>query len=201
MCCFSQGAALAVSYLLYLARGELQLPEELQRHGGPDGQQPKPPFRKAIFICGGVPLAALDDLGLPVSARAWHINDVTSALLRKKAGALMTMAADPDQYIKGQPRQGLWDDVSDLLHDPKVLPERDDVFGLDYTQFPKDAKVTIPTLHIYGAKDPRWPAAVQLSYFCENPITYDHGGGHEIPRSTEVSNKIAELITTLLTKD
>jgi hypothetical protein len=27
---------------------------------------------------------------------------------------------------------------------------------------------------------------------------YDHGGGHEIPRTTEVSNRIAELVMELV---
>ncbi|KAH8647538.1 hypothetical protein BGZ61DRAFT_466794 [Ilyonectria robusta] len=65
---------------------------------------------------------------------------------------------------------GLWDaGKSELMHDPKARPELSDVFGLDFTRFPRSARIGIPTVHIYGSRDPRWPAGIQLA----NSVTTD----------------------------
>ena len=177
VCCFSQGCSLLISYLLYHAR---ETPGAAL------------PFGSAIFVCGGVPYAVLEDLGLHVSQRAKDLNDRTSKALQRKAGALRDMAANLDRI---QPGVGLWDDTADLVHDAGGgVPDARDVFGLDFTEFPRDLFIQMPTVHIYGGKDPRWPAAMQLAHFCENRVMYDHGGGHDIPRSTEVSLRIAELV-------
>ncbi|KXX77136.1 Family of serine hydrolases 1 [Madurella mycetomatis] len=176
---FSQGCSLIGSFLLYHCR---ETPDEPL------------PFKAAIFVCGGLPLGVLEDLGLPVSQRAHEINDETVRLLKQKAG-MLTELAESKERIK--PGMGLWDDTAVLLHDPDEMPDESDVFGLDFTAMPEDAKIKIPTVHIYGAKDPRWPASVQLAHFCVNRKMYDHGGGHDIPRSTEVSRRIAELVTEL----
>jgi hypothetical protein len=179
LCCFSQGCSLAISYLLYHGR---ETPDE------------ELPFKSVIFICGGLPLPVLDDLGLPVSERAREVNDQTVGLLKAKAGRLARLAADPGLLRRGE---GLWDDTEGLIHDPAVMPMESDVFGLDFTSFPDDVRVAIPTAHVYGAKDPRWPSSLQLAYFCRDRLMYDHGGGHDIPRSTEVSNRIAQLFRQL----
>ncbi len=141
-----------------------------------------------------MPIPALEDLGLPVPQKAHDINAQSVKLLHSKAGELAKWAANPDLIPPGQ---GLWDRTEDLLHDPKVMPDESDVFGLDFTQMPEDARIKIPTVHIYGAKDPRWPASVQLAHFCDNRKMYDHGGGHDIPRSSEVSNQIVAFVKQL----
>jgi len=182
---FSQGCSLLGSYLLYHRR---ETPHEPL------------PFKAAIFTCGGLPLPVLEDLGLPVSQKAYDISDETVRLLKQRAGHLTQLAANPDQIKLGT---GLWDDLGGLLHDPDVMPDEADVFGLDFTIIPRDILIKIPTVHIYGAKDPRWPASVQLAHFCSGTnggrrrVMYDHGGGHDIPRSTEVSLKIAGLLEDL----
>jgi len=181
VCGFSQGCSLIGSYLLYHAAER------------PPGTPP--PFKAAIFICGGLPFAALEDLGLPVSQRAKDINDATGAELKRKAGSLKTLAANRDLIQRGV---GLWDDVTENVHDPNVMPDPSDVFGLDFTKFPQDVRITIPTVHVYGSKDPRWPSSMQLAYFCDNRVMYDHGGGHDIPRGSVVSTRIAELVTNLI---
>jgi len=106
------------------------------------------------------------------------------------------LAANPEKIKLGV---GLWDNVEDLLHDPKKMPHESEVFGLDFTTMPDELSIRIPTVHTYGAKDPRWPAAMQLAYFCEKDKRklYDHGGGHNIPRTAEVSETIAKLVVDL----
>jgi pimeloyl-ACP methyl ester carboxylesterase len=181
---FSQGCSLIGTFLLYHA---LETPDEPL------------PFKAAILICGGLPLNFLQDgLGLPVSQRAHEIHEQTVALLKEKAGRLTELAKERDKIKMGM---SLWDDTAVLLHDPDCLPEEggSDVFGLDFKAMPPQARIKIPTVHVYGAKDPRWPASIQLAYFCDKDTRkmYDHGGGHDIPRSTEVSNRLAELVVQL----
>ncbi|KAH8912858.1 hypothetical protein BR93DRAFT_933788 [Coniochaeta sp. PMI_546] len=179
LCCFSQGCSLAFSFLLY--------------HSRENPSEPLP-FKSVIFICGGIPFAVLEDLGYKVSPKAHGVNDQTVRVMKQKAANLAHMAANLDQIKHGI---GLWDDTSDLIHDPAVMPEERDVFGIDFTTVPDDLRINIPTVHIYGAKDPRWPSSMQLAYFCTDRKMFDHGGGHDIPRSTSVSEKIAELIRGL----
>ncbi|KAK3294706.1 serine hydrolase FSH [Chaetomium fimeti] len=176
---FSQGCSLISSYLLYHAG---------VTRGGP------PPFKAAIFICGGVPLPALADLGIDVSQRAERLGQMTSDLLRQRTGSLAAMAGNPELIQHGV---GMWDKVADLLHDPEDIPGETDVFGLDYTAMPADLRIRIPTVHVLGGKDPRWPAGWQLAYFCDKRKTYDHGGGHDIPRTSVVSATIAGMVEEL----
>ena len=179
--CFSQGCSVIASYLLYHA---LEAPSASL------------PFKAAIFICGGIPLNVLENLGVPVPDRAHEVNDLSGKLLKATAGALNDWAANLDKI---KPGVGLWDNVEGLLHDPARLPDETDVFGLDFSRIPANLRIKIPTVNVYGAKDPRWPSSLQLAHFCAKEKTkfYDHGGGHDIPRSTQVSLDIAELVEEL----
>jgi pimeloyl-ACP methyl ester carboxylesterase len=189
--CFSQGCALISSFILY--------------HKNERPEEPLP-FAAAIFICGGIPLAVLENLGLPVSAESWEINNRTGRELQKKAGA----AAEKIRAIEEggmdamDARRGLWYRTDTLEQDPldPFPTDRTNVFGLNFTRFPETLKITIPTVHIYGNKDPRYPASIQLAHFSEESKRriYDHAGGHEIPRTTVVSNHIADLVKWLESK-
>ena len=183
VCCFSQGCSLASTMALY---------NSLQKNPNDEAF----PFRAAIFICGGVPLPALEDMGLEVSPRAHEINRLTGALLNGTASRLADFASNLKLIKRGV---GLWDgSEARILHDPNRRPSRNDVFGLPFNRFPASARIKIPTVHVYGSKDPRWPAGIQLAEFCDDRVEYDHSGGHDIPRSTEVSNRIANLIRDVM---
>jgi hypothetical protein len=137
----------------------------------------------------------LEELGVGVSDRAREVNDETVRVMKAKAARLAHMARNLDEVKLGV---GLWDDTSDLLHDPDVMPGERDVFGIDMEGgVPEDLRIGLPTVHVYGAKDPRWPSSMQLAYFCKDRKMFDHGGGHDIPRSTEVSERIAEMVRGL----
>lgn len=167
---FSQGCSLISSFLMY---HQAETPHLLL------------PFKVAIFICGGVPLAVIEDLGVQVSAKARELDARTSKQLQQRASAVETAAPGTDYWIE----------VDERLFDPSAPIEPSDVFGLDFTKINKPL-ISIPTVHIYGSKDPRFPASVQLAHFCESSMkrTYDHGGGHDVPRTKEVSENIAELV-------
>ncbi|KAL8851897.1 MAG: hypothetical protein Q9221_003220 [Calogaya cf. arnoldii] len=169
--CFSQGCSLVASFCLY---HQAETPDEPL------------PFKIAVFICGGAPMQALEDLGIEVSQEARDVDSRSAKALAEQASndAILKSGVDRWQNAHGvQPR-------SDVPMDPS------NVYGLDFTKMPPHLRIKIPTVHIYGNKDPRCPASLQLSHFSDPRLTktYDHGGGHEVPRSSEVSDRIARLV-------
>ncbi|KAJ5780720.1 Serine hydrolase FSH [Penicillium paradoxum] len=135
------------------------------------------PFKAAIFICGGASLNVLEEMGFHVSAEARERDLASRSALALQAGsnALLTQGADRWTGLKS---------LSGGLSEAEIRNEITSPF-----------RINVPTVHIYGSKDPRWAAGVHLSGICEpeKRRTYDHGGGHEIPRTAVVSNSIAEL--------
>ncbi|KAB8276863.1 serine hydrolase FSH [Aspergillus minisclerotigenes] len=145
---FSQGCSLAALTLL------------LHAHESP---LTPPPFKAAIFICGGAPLPLLEELGYTITPEM-RSRDAES---RKK----LSIQADSAGIRGEMERCGIG----------KV-------------------KIGVPTVHVYGRKDPRFVAGVQLSGVCEGSVRqcFDHGGGHDIPRSSAVSERLAELVRWVL---
>lgn len=146
-----------------------------------------------------------------VSPTAWAIHERTSRELWQMTGMTEAkIAARRAQQGHTGARPGLWDnpkshndltDGSNFVHDPYALPPLDlhDVYGLDITRVPESFRLNIPTVNIYGRKDPRCTSALQLALMCaeDKRLTFDHGGGHEIPRDTQVSEAIAAAIDWL----
>jgi len=172
---FSQGCAVISSFLFY---------HQVEKPGIP------PPFKVAVFICGGVPLAVLDDLCIEVSQKARDVDDRSRQQLSEQAGSINAM-----DLRRGNDRwTGTGDETTPGVTDGAVDPKN--IFGLDTTAVPDDLKIKVPTIHVYGAKDPRRPASLQLAYLCDSSKRkiFDHGGGHDIPRTKVVSEGIAELM-------
>ena len=167
---FSQGGVLAGSLLLSHFINTPHLPS---------------PFKLAVFLCSGLHLPALDDLGLPIGQKAWELD-------KKSRQALATQASSKAILAQGHER---WTGIESAEATEGDVLETD-VYGLDFTQFPKEWRIRIPTVHVYGKKDPRCPASIQLAWFCEESKRreYDHGAGHEVPRKREVSMAIAEAV-------
>lgn len=171
--CFSQGCSMAGSLLLY---------NQSLSPGAP------PLFKAAIFICGGVPLDALASLGVDVTDEARELDQSSKIALQQRASSEAILRDGYDRWGAGfDPFSANMGTDSD---------EKKMVFGIDVARIPKEMKIPIPTAHVYGAKDPRFPASVTLAQFCDGAVrrTFDHGGGHEIPRTRDVSETIAELV-------
>ena len=164
---FSQGCALSSSLLLYHQKFH---PEKA------------PPFKVAIFICGGLFLPVLSDLGLEVSEKAKEIDEASKVQLMAKASSEAILKDGTDRWGVG--------------FDPILHNDKSDIFGFNFNNIPKESLIQIPTVHVYGTKDPRYPSSVTLEHFCEEKVrrTYDHGGGHDIPRIKDVSVRMAELV-------
>ncbi|KAJ5280552.1 hypothetical protein N7478_005924 [Penicillium angulare] len=136
-----------------------------------------PPFKAAIFSCGAVSLGVLEELGFNITSSMHHRDMASRRSLGNMASSNAILQSGGSRWQGDTTSQGLSEDqVRDEIKGPLQIP--------------------IPTVHIYGTKDPRYSAGVQLSGVCnpENRRTFNHGGGHEIPRTSAVSNTIAELI-------
>ncbi|KAL9022852.1 MAG: hypothetical protein Q9196_007501 [Gyalolechia fulgens] len=169
--CFSQGCSLIASFCLY--------------HQAETPGQPLP-FKVAVFICGGVPLQVLEDVGIDVSDEAWEMNEKSSIALAQQASS--------DAILKSGLNR--WVNADGVIPNAHVPLDPTNVFGLDFTNMPKHLRIPVPTVHVYGNKDPRCPASLQLAQLSDPTWrkTYDHGGGHDVPRKTDVSKSIAQLL-------
>ncbi|KAJ5151388.1 uncharacterized protein N7482_010640 [Penicillium canariense] len=186
--CFSQGCAVAASLIV---AHQNETPELAL------------PFRAVIFICGGPPLPILADWGLPIPRAAWEVHERTARELweqatAKQAQLLARRAKAQSSFSSSAGEAGRLESDRD---DPWTLPAINpcDAFGLDLTRFPESCRLHLPTVHIYGRQDPRCPSAWQLALLSDptDRLVYDHGGAHEIPRTTRVSEAIAGAVAWL----
>lgn len=164
---FSQGCALSSTLLLYHQKFHPDKP---------------PPFKVAMFICGGIVLSALDDLGFVVSEEAKEIDEKSKVQLLSRASTEAILKDGSNRWGVG--------------FDPLSQKDKSNIFGFNFENIPKDRMIQIPTVHVYGAKDPRYPSSITLAQFCKASVrkTYDHGGGHDIPRTRDVNIAMAELV-------
>ncbi|KAL5047666.1 hypothetical protein BDW71DRAFT_206411 [Aspergillus fruticulosus] len=245
---FSQGAMVAAEALLVhqveTERGQSQKNQSWIADGdsneggrgnenGADGRRRKsvpPPFKSAIFICGGAPLTLLERIG-------YNIPEITKARDLASRSALAQMAGSETVLDKGSARwtasppippnldmsMDLGFGLFNLNPYPSPTHDLDDnnINTLQLTFNKEDeirreisgpfhplpslgsnaslnrrVKIKIPTVHIYGERDPRYIAGIQLSEVCEKRSrkAYNHGGGHEIPRFEAVSGAMADLV-------
>lgn len=142
------------------------------------------PFKAAIFICGGTSLSVLEEMGFHVSAEARERDLASRSALALQADSSALLSRGSDRWTGlGALDGGLSEEE---LRNEITSPYR----------------IDLPTVHIYGSKDPRYAAGVHLSGICEpsRRRVFNHGGGHEIPRSEAVSTSIAELIRWALSE-
>ncbi|KAI1183872.1 serine hydrolase FSH [Nemania serpens] len=132
-----------------------------------------PPFRFATFISGSISLAALKDLGVPVPRVAERIVEEIELRRQEALGPLPSHAS--------QARQAMFNS--------------DDCFGLNLNKVPLELKIRIPTVHIWGTKDPGFPTSIHLAGLCDPYLRkiYAHGGAHEVPQGKEDTEQLGQL--------
>lgn len=138
------------------------------------------PFKAAAFICGGPSFQVAESVGYVMRPET-RVRDMQSRM------ELALQASSEAILAQGANR---WDNTKKMeLSDEELRAE---------IQGP--VKIDIPTVHIYGDKDPRYAAGVQLSAFCnqDKVKTFNHEGGHDIPRKDAVSRQIALLVAMAL---
>lgn len=135
-------------------------------------------FKAAIFISGGPPLTIMDSLGFEIPEDTWQRDRISRLTL--------------DVQLHHQNSKETWQGPSLLKGEITEEELRVDIAG--------PWKIPIPTIHIYGSKDPRYEAGVELSGLCDSVRRecYTHDGTHEIPRSPIINEEIARLIRRLL---
>ena len=155
------------------------------------------PFKAAVFVCGGVPFKVLDDLDFSVSQVAQDIEQRSRDELKERESSITTVPLGVDRWDQPSKSGNGVNVPSSSSFDPDNPSNLHDVFGLDFTRLPSHLLIrNLPTVHIYGSKDPRYPASIQLTQFFDPTLrkVYNHQGGHDIPRSSEVSKRVAELM-------
>lgn len=161
---FSQGCTLGSSLLL--------------DHFKETPQDP-PPFKFAIFICGGPSLTQLEtEFGFTIEPEFWEVDLASRKALAQRAGTAAILAQGSDRWKN---------DVNDLT----------DLSVKELMQMVRGAyQINIPTVHIVGSKDPRNLAGHQLHAISHPEMRriYEHEGGHDIPRSQATSATIARLV-------
>lgn len=133
-----------------------------------------PPFRFATFISGSISLAVLKDLGVPVPRAAERVVGETKIRRQENLGPLPLHVS--------LARQAMFNS--------------DDCFGLNLNKVPLELKIRIPTVHIWGTKDPGFPTSIHLAGLCDPYIRkiYTHDGAHEVPQGKEDAEQLSQLV-------
>lgn len=133
------------------------------------------PFKAAIFICGGPSLAVAESIGYQIRPETRERDRLSREALAKQSDVSAILSQGAARWTGGRP----------TISDEQLRGEMQGPLRID-----------IPTVHIYGEKDPRYLAGVQLSALCEpdKMKTFVHEGGHEIPRKDAISRQIASLV-------
>lgn len=181
---FSQGASLAASFIL-----ECQTMRPTQPL----------PFRFAMFICSSLPFSSSLDYGIDVT-------ELFAAFEQRLA-----WKQGPEQPVEEQ--KGYFQSYGCLGLGRSPASESSDDSDEDdprlesgpariYSWHPllNSSRIKIPSAHIYGRRDPYISQSKELVNFCSPDLrmTFDHGGGHEIPRSTHVAEKIVAMIERMV---
>ncbi|KAI1375800.1 serine hydrolase FSH [Hypoxylon crocopeplum] len=132
-------------------------------------------FKLAIFVCGGSPLLV---------TKALEQSDLDYRPAVDKMAALTEPWLGP--YVPG--------------HEPHA----DEQWNMFMAQKVKEAGLTIriPTAHIYGAKDHTVKECLNLRDMCDprRRVEFDHGGKHEVPRTTRLVQQMAMTVRRAIDK-
>ncbi|KAI5194187.1 hypothetical protein E4T38_09680 [Aureobasidium subglaciale] len=186
---FSQGCALVGSLLLRVQR--VHADQALHKSSWPEAL-----FKFAIFICGGLPLSFLEQQGYNVSEEAKILDEQSAQALTRQAswsaflekGTARWKNDNTDEKVTFDRNSCVVSSVGQLLVSTTIS-------GLDCDQMVPEHLIQIPTVHIYGARDPRMLASLQLARFCRSDRrkVYGHSGGHDLPKNKEENGTMARL--------
>ncbi|RAL14314.1 putative EF-hand calcium-binding domain protein [Aspergillus homomorphus CBS 101889] len=140
------------------------------------------PFKAAIFICAGSPLRIMEQVGYEIAPQVWEKDLLTRQALAAQADASAILLQGSSRWNAG------------------AASSRESEEDIRREITPSDVRIPVPSVHVYGARDPRYSAGIQLSQTCDpaKRRMYDHGGGHEIPRTEAVTSSIAALVRWVL---
>ncbi|KAI8623317.1 serine hydrolase FSH [Xylariaceae sp. FL1651] len=133
-----------------------------------------PPFKFAGFMSGSIPLDVLKSLGAQVSRAAERVVEETELRRQGVLGPL------PSHVSRAR----------------LAIFNSDDCFGLNLNKMPLELKIRVPTIHVWGQRDPEFPASIHLAGLCDPYIRkmHTHGDAHEVPQGVEDVSQLAQLI-------
>ncbi|PQE09955.1 EF-hand calcium-binding domain protein [Rutstroemia sp. NJR-2017a BVV2] len=161
---FSQGCTLLSTFLLSLSHNH----------------QP-PPFKFAVFICGGPSLSFLEQhLGIPVPAHAYELDSRSRIELVQTARKVSSGSGGGDYWGEGARAKD-------------SVVNQDEDYGV---RVPEEGKIGIRTVHVIGKKDPRRLAGLCLVGLCseEGRRVWEFEGGHEVPRKGDAVERLGGLV-------
>ncbi|GIK06342.1 hypothetical protein Aspvir_001990 [Aspergillus viridinutans] len=204
---YSQGASLAASYML-----DCQSTHPLK----------PPPFQFAMLVCSSLPFSSSPSRSTDVT----EAYAIFKQRLKEQTGCQQTrddfddcwkvlgsptarsVCSDSDSECEKTADAGLYALTPTLLP-PNTEdipawsePISDGKHSRVYTWDPKvsSSRISIPSAHVYGGLDPYVHQSKELVKLCnpEFTFTYDHGKGHDFPRSTYVAETMATMILRLV---
>lgn len=185
---FSQGAALAASVLLH---------HELE--GAP------PPFAFAVFVCAPLPFSHALAHGIDTRA---HFGSPAQRPVRPDCpDAVPAHLVADAAYLRGEERLAAAKakasaaaDAAGPVRAPAAKEEEEE--GAHFYQMfhasVDRVRIQVPTVHVVGARDKWRLHSLDVLQLCARDlaVSFEHGGGHEIPRDT--AEDMCDLIEGLV---
>lgn len=178
ICTFSKGAVPVITMMM----DETREGHERRRRLSP---------KCVVFMNGSIEYSILEELGVPVSDQTRRLKYKSESLVKAKQEYVASISR---AMVKPAAGKTAWDGKG-LLHNPKKIPPPSNCFGLDFNFLAAESLLDIPSAHVVGAKDPIFPSGVQLAnLFKEDQRSFhDHQGGHDLPRTPQVTNHMAGI--------
>lgn len=177
-----------------------------------------PLFRAAIFICSPLPFSRSLDHGIDV--RTYFGLKVTQPLSPARPTTVPEYLI-PEQYFLQRDERN--DSIATskskdngiLTQNPTNTPSASLLAGFVASTSSEDPaengpfynmfhasvdtlRIAIPTAHIYGRQDSWRHHSLDLIALCEEPVAFEHDGGHEVPSSA--SEQICDVIEEVVAK-
>ncbi|KAH7319000.1 serine hydrolase FSH [Rhexocercosporidium sp. MPI-PUGE-AT-0058] len=173
---FSQGAALAASILMQC-----------------EIDQTPSPFKAAMFICSPLPFSITTDYGLDCRR---YFGVSTSLRLQNPRPTNVPSYLIPDEYfLQGEKRNDESTGSASLTQGFAIDACKNPVFYNIFHPQIDAVRISLPTAHLYGAKDSWRRHSLDLADLCLDRLTFEHGSGHEI--SSDASEEICDLFEEL----
>lgn len=152
-----------------------------------------PLFRFAVFICGDLPFTRSPDLGV----------DVTEQYI--KDGLMHGDVVNEPEEVVEMKRSASGRPSLELSTDSGYTSDEEGASARTVKRFVPEVdkeRIQIPTAHVYGAQDVDLHKSLALIEMCDEGLreTYMHQGGHNIPMTKDVHEKIVEVVQAAAVK-
>ncbi|KAM7204959.1 Serine hydrolase FSH [Rhypophila sp. PSN 637] len=182
---FSQGGALIASMLLRQRR---------QRQLKGQSMPVEDLFKVAVFTCTSLPFDLDCNDAIVKSQQTAGDGTTTTGLyntiINPLDGSVSIRNFHLDHHENNTPTSSNGEDKVETTRINGYLTAPEPTDGLPLRRYhpdrePAHLRISIPTVHIIGEKDPFAPQSKALVGLCEDAVVVTHQGGHELPRDVE----------------